>query len=453
MGETTSPVSKRQIGGVYDLVRNDVDEVVIDVYDIVGEDWWGDGTSAKDVRDALRGFSGSSVTVRINSVGGDVFDGIAIYNLLRDASRRGARVTVDVDGLAASAASVIMCAGDVIRCASNAIVMIHNAWTWAVGGSDEMQKTADMLDKINQQIANTYLETIGRLGKETPMDDIRAAMDAETWMTSDEALEFGIVSEQTSAPSVAAMVRAAMAADSLPDEQRRSLNKKLTGSENLRVAGVTTDGNIRVRKVGNARKQNQPAASEGGEPERKPRMERVLRILGAADEDQAVEKANGLVACAALWALVASATGLEGESVVGAVNAWKADAEALPGMREERDVAVAEVETIRNAEKAAKKQQTLDAILASGKATAAEMELLSQNSQEYLDGWLATAQPRLPQQQHEPDNGDVAASALTAEEREICEKQGVDPKDFLAAREDARKRGRGDTDSDEDDSD
>jgi len=153
------------------------------VYGDIGESMWGDSVTASDVKSSLDSMDGD-VTVRINSPGGSVFDGFAIYNLLRAHS---GSVTVYIDGLAASAASVIAMAGDEIVMGDAAMMMIHDPWTMAVGGTEDFLKTAETLEKIKDSIVIAYS------GKAKGVDSaaISQMMTEETWMTSAEALDLG----------------------------------------------------------------------------------------------------------------------------------------------------------------------------------------------------------------------------------------------------------------------
>lgn len=156
------------------------------IYDFIGEDFFGEGVTAKKIKAELDAIpSHEEITVRINSGGGDVFDGFAIYNLLLD---RG--VNVIVDGLAASAASVIAMAGKTITMAENALMMIHDPWTMAIGNSDEMLKTAELLEKIKGSILKNYVSKTG-----IDAELLSEAMSKETWYSSDEAVEFGFADE------------------------------------------------------------------------------------------------------------------------------------------------------------------------------------------------------------------------------------------------------------------
>lgn len=149
------------------------------IYSDIGEDIWGEGVTAKSVKAQLDKVEGD-FSVRINSGGGDVFDGVAIYNLIKG---HAGKTTVYVDGLAASAASIIAMAGDEIIMAENSMLMIHDPWTVTVGSASEMRETADLLDKIRDSLVKTYNSKTG-----IEADELRTMMAAETWLDADEAL-------------------------------------------------------------------------------------------------------------------------------------------------------------------------------------------------------------------------------------------------------------------------
>lgn len=163
---------------------------------IGGGGWFDEGIGASDVAAALRDAGPGPVNVRLNSPGGDVFDGVAIHSLL---ARHPGTVTVYVDGLAASAASFIMLAGDRIVSARNAFVMIHGAMTGTYGNAGTHREAADLLDKVSDNIADMYAERAG----EDP-EHWRALMDANredgTWYTGQEAMDAGLVDELTEVP-------------------------------------------------------------------------------------------------------------------------------------------------------------------------------------------------------------------------------------------------------------
>ena len=148
------------------------------------------GITAKDFATALKAIpEDHAITVRINSPGGSVFDGYAIFNALK---ARASQITTKVEGLAASMASVIALAGSKVTAAANSIVMIHNPWSGVAGDSDDLRKMADLLDKLSSQLVGIYAAKTG-----LPEADVRAAMDAETWFTAAEAKEWGLVDEIT----------------------------------------------------------------------------------------------------------------------------------------------------------------------------------------------------------------------------------------------------------------
>lgn len=151
----------------------------IDLYGEVG--MW--GVTAAAFREALANVNTSDIVLNINSPGGDVFDGVAIYN---DLVGHAARVEVRVTGLAASAASLIAMAGDEIKISSNAFFMIHNAWSVAVGDKRAMAARAKFLEKVDGELAKTYASRTG-----ADVGDIASLMDAETWMTADESVDAG----------------------------------------------------------------------------------------------------------------------------------------------------------------------------------------------------------------------------------------------------------------------
>lgn len=167
------------------------------LYGPIGRDFWGEGISAKDFADQLSALGElSEINVRINSPGGSAFDGLAIYNTL---NRHAADVVVDIDGLAASAASVVAMGGDTIRMAENALMMIHNAAGFSMGTASEMEKTAKILRTLDTQLATTYSQRSG-----TGIEEIARLMEAETFFTAQEAKDKGLATDITEAKKIAA---------------------------------------------------------------------------------------------------------------------------------------------------------------------------------------------------------------------------------------------------------
>lgn len=177
---------------------------VLSIFDDIGAY----GVSAKNFLNDLRTVTTDEVDVEINSPGGDVFAGLAIYNGLRAS---GKKINVKVLGLAASAASLVAMAGDTIEMPENAFMMIHNPWGFAMGGADEMRNTADVLDKIGTGLVSTYAKRTGKTDQE-----ITALLDAETWMTAQEAVDAGFATSVTTALAV----KASYSEDRLPENVR-----------------------------------------------------------------------------------------------------------------------------------------------------------------------------------------------------------------------------------------
>jgi ATP-dependent Clp protease protease subunit len=166
---------------------SDDGSVELEIYAEIGESFWWESVSATEFVRELNAVTADRITLRINSPGGSVFDGIAIYNALR---RHKAHITVHVDALAASIASVIMLAGDHIIVNEGAIVMIHNPSTIAWGEASDLRETADLLDKLRDQILEIYVSRTGQ-----SVDDLTAWMEATTWMSGTESVERGFANE------------------------------------------------------------------------------------------------------------------------------------------------------------------------------------------------------------------------------------------------------------------
>lgn len=169
------------------------------IYDEIGPAYWGLIDDRQVIDQLNRLGKGTPVTVRINSPGGDVVMAQSIYNALRRHSADGGAVTVEVDALAASAASFLAMAGDTIRIAENAMMMIHKAWTFAIGNADSLRETAGVLDKFDGILADTYAARSGQ-----DRDKIVNLLEAETWLTAKESLDLGLADEIGTPLNVAA---------------------------------------------------------------------------------------------------------------------------------------------------------------------------------------------------------------------------------------------------------
>ena len=166
----------------------EVGDGVSTMFDVIGEDFWtGGGVTAQKVASQLRAIGDRPVEVHLNSPGGDMFEGIAIYNVLREHPQD---VTVKIMGLAASAASVIAMAGDQIEIGTASFMMIHNCWVMAVGNRHEMQEVVDFLAPFDQAMAELYAQRTG-----ASLDEVVKWMDAETYMSGSTAVDRGFADE------------------------------------------------------------------------------------------------------------------------------------------------------------------------------------------------------------------------------------------------------------------
>lgn len=160
------------------------DDSTITMFDIIGEDFWsGGGVTAKKIAAQLRAIGDRPVTVQINSPGGDMFEGIAIYNVLREHPQP---ITVQVMGMAASAASIIAMAGDDVQVGASSFLMIHNCWVLAMGNRNDFRDLADWLEPFDQAMVSLYSQRTGQDDK-----TVAGWMDKETYMSGAQAVERG----------------------------------------------------------------------------------------------------------------------------------------------------------------------------------------------------------------------------------------------------------------------
>ena len=180
---------------VINRMSNRTAEILI--YQPIGDSWFEEGLTAKQFADDLKAAGDvRRIDVRINSVGGSVFDGLAIYNAL---ANHAANIVAHIDGVALSMASVIAMAADTINMAENGLMMVHNPRGAAMGEAKDLMKVVEALDKSRDSIVMAY-----RSKTQLDEDRIRELMDAETWMTASEAKELGFVDDVSPALQVAA---------------------------------------------------------------------------------------------------------------------------------------------------------------------------------------------------------------------------------------------------------
>ena len=193
---------------------------VLQIFDQIGEDWFGgSGISAKAFSDALQSVGPGPLVVEINSPGGNVWDGLAIYNMLRG---RQSPVTTRVVGIAASIASIIALAGDTIEMADASLFMIHDPSGMVAGTSEDMRKMANALDQHAEILAGIYVKRTGKTSAQ-----IRAAMSAETWFTAQEAIQFGLADKSTEQLAMAACWHPRAVTKTAPETVKSNLRRGL----------------------------------------------------------------------------------------------------------------------------------------------------------------------------------------------------------------------------------
>lgn len=190
-------------------------------------DWWTDEvirseTSANTFRETLAQHpNAKEIKIYINSYGGSVFEGTAIYNQLK---RHAAKKTVYIDGFACSIASVIAMAGDEIVMPKNALMMIHNAWMFSCGNAAELRKAADDLDTINTAGKQAYLQ---KAGEKIDSEALSTMMDAETWLTAEDCINYGLADRYADTDADMSTAKDILQKANLNIEQRINLQKSL----------------------------------------------------------------------------------------------------------------------------------------------------------------------------------------------------------------------------------
>jgi ATP-dependent Clp protease protease subunit len=196
--QTLSLVQSQPLGETMGVqMKSNGKSAEIWLYDAIGGGGFSEGVTADRFRRDLTALGQvSRINLRINSPGGDVFDGLAIYNML---AQHPANIVVDIDGLAASIASIIAMAGSEIRMASNAFFMIHNPHGVAFGDASEMDRVSSLLRQVKNSLTDTYARRTG-----ADANRISEWMDDETWFSASEAVQFGFVDSVTDEQKIAA---------------------------------------------------------------------------------------------------------------------------------------------------------------------------------------------------------------------------------------------------------
>ncbi|MBP6861353.1 MAG: Clp protease ClpP [Neisseriaceae bacterium] len=220
------------------LALSDVE--AINILDEIGDDWWSESdTTLGRVQKKLSAASGADVVVNINSFGGDMFEGLAIYNALRDYS---GKVTVKVLGLAASAASIIAMAGDEIMMSEASFLMIHNCWLFAAGNRHDFTALAEQIKPFDDAMASIYSAQTG-----LSAESVGKMMDAETWINGQSAIDQGFATGLFEAKLSAKLdsqrfaahkVDTLLAKQGVPRSERRELMREIKGTQNAALGGT-----------------------------------------------------------------------------------------------------------------------------------------------------------------------------------------------------------------------
>lgn len=229
--------------------RADARAAEVFIYGDIGESWNGDTVAAKDLVRELAALEVDALTIRINSYGGSVSDGLAIHNAIK---RHPAATTVAIDGVAASIASLIAMAGDTVEMADNALLMVHAPWALAIGNSTDMRDVADMLDTWADAMATSYA---AKTGKDKAAVLALLTDGQDHWYTAEEALAEGFIDSTTAALPLAA-------AATFDLSRFRALPAALQGGVSAAAAALNPKEQSMVQTVTTPAAQPQPAASE-----------------------------------------------------------------------------------------------------------------------------------------------------------------------------------------------
>ena len=404
------------------LVQNGMAKELL-IYGDIGGGFFGDGVQAKSVVEDLATDQRSDILVRINSYGGLVDEGIAIFNALR--SRPG-KVTVRIEGLAASIASYIAMAADPgsLEIASNSELMIHDAISPVGGNPQELEKKLKRASKISNMMAQEYAK---RSGKD--VDEVRAKMQAETYFSAEEAVAFGL-------------------ADRVVDFEPEQLAATAKDIEFMRkhfrrVPNVALQAAARVGDIVSSPPITAPLGKEQQNMELKAMIASNLGLDAAVDDQKFVaaltsikEENAALVAQASAAesrvSELETAVGSQGEAAIGAIKAFKASHEALGPLKDE-------IESLREAATKEAHELLVNSAHESGKLTAAEKAWALGQSTETVQGFLEARGDASPIPQPAPSGEPAPTNKLTPEQERLCAQAGLTPEQFLEAAKAGKK--------------
>lgn len=258
------------------------DKAEIWIYEQIGEDFWtGGGVLAKNFQKELAAIKAPNIDLHINSPGGVVFDGLTIYNLLK---QHPANVTTYIDGVAASIASVIALSGQRVIMAENALFMIHNPYGMAVGDASVMRKMAESLEKVGNSIAMAYKNKTG-----AEESEIASWMNAESWFTAEEAIELGFADEISDKIDMAACAKFVPAMEKMGFKKIPevvNVNSTLTIKDAERALRDRGFSRNKAKEIVAKGYRNEREAQDGHVPdEREAQKETMTKLRDAETQD------------------------------------------------------------------------------------------------------------------------------------------------------------------------
>jgi len=276
-------------------------EATVYVYDEIGYF----GVIAEDFVKEINAITAETIHIRFNTPGGSVFDGTAMYNVIRN---HKSKTIAHIDGLAASISSVIALGADEVQMADNAFLMIHEPWSIVIGDSETMREEADLLDKVGSTIVNTYVSKTG-----ASAEKMKELMLAETWMSADEALELGFIDgiEETEENAKASLFDLAVFAN-VPD-QLKSDKQPPTARELEHILKESGYSNKQAKEIlANGFKDDLRDEGDSAETQRDV-ANSAQRDVEKSEDDKDVEVISGSTEDLILKAQVMAATNRKGD--------------------------------------------------------------------------------------------------------------------------------------------
>jgi ATP-dependent protease ClpP protease subunit len=433
-------------------VREAKEKLEIDVYDFIGSGIFTEGVTAKSVLEKLRGSKATDVQVRISSSGGILDEAKSIYNLLRERSANGSRVTVKIDSLAASAASVIAMAGDEIVMPSNAFIMIHNATAGMRGGAQDFTKLAERMKREERQMADIYAGSSSRRGKDKTAAEFLSAMKTETYFDAKEAVEWGLADTITDDVQVAAYAVDISAFEAPPEALKSAPYVASKPSAVLGdLVGMGLIGHEKPTLEISAVPAATPTAAIAEQPKETPMPEETKTEAAKAPEPAPVAKPEGFIALLGVSneteALAKVSENQRSILQILAATGKPSIGEAMPLVLEWRtkaaqaDVLTKQVGELTEAARVAKRDGAIEKLSREGKLPPARHEWARMQFQtaEAVESFCVGMPSSFFSGITEP-NDPNANLTLSDEERKICALTGVTEKAFLEQKKLERSR-------------